>query len=510
MTASNPTSVSWEPPFGRAFSRSFRFGEWLGAPVTTLFESWLLTRLEVSLHLQQETRIGIVAPRPHHVVLNGWYFYRLDFLPVSVSAIARSLPRLVPHLLRDARRVAVVFGPFAGRGIGLYEAEWNDELLPRYLAAVRNATDAVERLPLSDLPGLIDGLADLAGEVFASVTVVSGFGYKTEMNLAMFVRRNLPGFGSHLPLLAGLHEPETGDDGHAIESLDWSVPTLGERGLTRAPVNAARRAALEADRRETESRAREMLGNRKRALADFERLLAEAQRGVMNREAQIAHFSRPWPVFRRALARLGMTLAVGGVIDAAADIHELHRDELEAALAARQSGRALDLRSTVTARRAARVRAARVDPPLFAGRLPFLVRKLIAEGPTWLATTGTPGRRELVRGSPASAGSATGPARIIHDLSEAARVLPGDILVAPVTSPAWTPLFGRIGGVVTDVGSALAHASIVAREYGIPAVVGCPHATTSIVDGQLVTIDGAAGVVYAASANGEAERVEAG
>ena len=232
MNEPNPAATGWDPPFGRAFSRSFRFGEWIGAPVTALFESWLLTRLEDSLHHQQETRIGIVAPRPHHVVLSGWYFYRLDFLPVSVRAIARSLPRLVPQLLRDARRVAVVFGPFAGRGIGLYEADWHNELLPRYLASVREATDVVERLPISELPGLIDSLADLAGEVFASVTVVSGFGYKTEMSLAMFVRRNLPGFGSHLPLLAGLHEPETGDDGHAIESLDWSVPTLGERGLT--------------------------------------------------------------------------------------------------------------------------------------------------------------------------------------------------------------------------------------------------------------------------------------
>ncbi len=72
---------------------------------------------------------------------------------------------------------------------------------------------------------------------------------------------------------------------------------------------------------------------------------------------------------------------------------------------------------------------------------------------------------------------------------------PGEILVAPLTAPAWTPLFTRAAGVVTDVGSAAAHASIIAREYGIPAIVGCGDATARLRTGMRVTVDGTAGNV---------------
>jgi phosphoenolpyruvate synthase/pyruvate phosphate dikinase len=72
---------------------------------------------------------------------------------------------------------------------------------------------------------------------------------------------------------------------------------------------------------------------------------------------------------------------------------------------------------------------------------------------------------------------------------------PGEILVAPLVTPAWTPLFRIAAGVVTDVGNAMSHTSIVAREYGIPAVVGCGDATSRLIDGERVTVDGAAGTV---------------
>jgi len=74
-------------------------------------------------------------------------------------------------------------------------------------------------------------------------------------------------------------------------------------------------------------------------------------------------------------------------------------------------------------------------------------------------------------------------------------LLQGEVLVAPVTAPAWTPLFGLASAVVTDVGSAAAHASIIAREYGIPAVVGCGDATSRLHTGMRVTVDGGTGNV---------------
>ncbi len=97
-------------------------------------------------------------------------------------------------------------------------------------------------------------------------------------------------------------------------------------------------------------------------------------------------------------------------------------------------------------------------------------------------------------GSPASAGVATGPARVILD-PVGAHLEPGDILVAPSTDPGWTPLFLTAGGLVMEMGGSNSHGAVVAREYGIPAVVGVPDATRKIADGQRISVDGAAGLV---------------
>jgi phosphoenolpyruvate synthase/pyruvate phosphate dikinase len=98
------------------------------------------------------------------------------------------------------------------------------------------------------------------------------------------------------------------------------------------------------------------------------------------------------------------------------------------------------------------------------------------------------------QGMPAAPGRATGTARVVHDPATA-RIEPGDILVAATTDPGWTPLFMTAGGLVTETGSPLAHGPSVAREYGIPAVICLPMATTRIQSGQTLTIDGAAGTV---------------
>ncbi|MCP4543418.1 MAG: hypothetical protein GY832_40415 [Chloroflexi bacterium] len=71
----------------------------------------------------------------------------------------------------------------------------------------------------------------------------------------------------------------------------------------------------------------------------------------------------------------------------------------------------------------------------------------------------------------------------------------GDVLVAPLTTPAWTPLFARASAIVTDIGGPLSHGSIVAREYGIPAVLGTGAATKRIRSGQVITVDGSTGIV---------------
>ncbi|WP_277213195.1 PEP/pyruvate-binding domain-containing protein [Isoptericola croceus] len=102
----------------------------------------------------------------------------------------------------------------------------------------------------------------------------------------------------------------------------------------------------------------------------------------------------------------------------------------------------------------------------------------------------------LVAGTAASPGTATGPARVVHGFDDFGTFRPGEVLVCRTTSPAWTPLLARAAAVVTEVGGALAHAAIVAREFGIPAVVAAPRATSMLTDGRTVSVDGSRGTVH--------------
>ena len=103
---------------------------------------------------------------------------------------------------------------------------------------------------------------------------------------------------------------------------------------------------------------------------------------------------------------------------------------------------------------------------------------------------------DTLKGVAASPGRITAPARVLHGPEDFAQMQAGDVLVAAITTPAWTPLFVRAAGIVTDVGGPLSHGSIVAREYGIPAVLGTDSATKRIRSGQTITVDGSEGKVY--------------
>ncbi|MFC0582782.1 PEP/pyruvate-binding domain-containing protein [Micrococcoides hystricis] len=100
-----------------------------------------------------------------------------------------------------------------------------------------------------------------------------------------------------------------------------------------------------------------------------------------------------------------------------------------------------------------------------------------------------------LNGVPGSHGTITAPARVVHGPSDFSNVQAGDIMVCPYTDPAWTPLFSIAAGIITETGGALSHAAIVAREYGIPAVLGITAATTCIENGALVALNGTTGTV---------------
>jgi pyruvate,water dikinase len=110
-------------------------------------------------------------------------------------------------------------------------------------------------------------------------------------------------------------------------------------------------------------------------------------------------------------------------------------------------------------------------------------------------TLAEPQRDGVIKGIGASAGIVRGTARLVRTLDEVDRLSRGEILVTYATAPPWTPLFAIAAAVVTDTGGMLSHCAVVAREYGIPAVVGSKTATQRIADGALITVDGTAGTV---------------
>jgi pyruvate,water dikinase len=229
------------------------------------------------------------------------------------------------------------------------------------------------------------------------------------------------------------------------------------------------------------------------------------------REAHVRELTLPWPVLRRAVLRIGEALAALGVVGTADDAFFLSRAELLEGLSGhgdspagpggaerrpRGSERRPDGRIDTATRRATLAEQARLTPPLFVGTVGPVLRRLLAAFASMVGAMRSD--RAIVSGTPASAGRATGVVRVIRGPEGFADLQDGEILVAPITAPAWTPLFLRAAAVVTDVGSAAAHASVIAREYGIPAVVGCGDATVRLRTGLRVTVDGATGNVEAA------------
>jgi phosphohistidine swiveling domain-containing protein len=215
----------------------------------------------------------------------------------------------------------------------------------------------------------------------------------------------------------------------------------------------------------------------------FTRLLHWAQTSAPVREDALADIGLAWPQLRRMLHELGRRLTAAGVIDQVDDVFWLHCDEIVADPPARLADR-------VDERKILWRGQQRATPP------PMLPRG------TWMDSFDSlmPARSQqqdgdVLTGTGASAGQVTAPARLLAGPQDFGRMQPGDVLVASITTPAWTSLFAMASAVVTDVGGPLSHSSIVAREYGIPAVLGTGVATRRIPDGTLVHVDGDAGTV---------------
>jgi phosphohistidine swiveling domain-containing protein len=202
-----------------------------------------------------------------------------------------------------------------------------------------------------------------------------------------------------------------------------------------------------------------------------------------------------WSLVRPMILELGRRLVEVGTFLEAEDTFYLVTEELNQALAARKSGKALPQLGTLAAERR-ELREARKKH-----RAPAVVpeaaraNKYIAQVESMAAQITNDDASATMHGFAVSSGQVTARASVVMGPADFDQMEPGSILVSPLTTPAWTQLFAHAAGLVTDMGSILAHGSIVAREYGIPAVLGVGNGTERIAHGQLITIDGDAGTV---------------
>ena len=255
---------------------------------------------------------------------------------------------------------------------------------------------------------------------------------------------------------------------------------------------------LAADRERRVAAARERLRGYPGPMVErFEHLLAAAQTATMLSEEHAfwIDYGTLYEV-RRVILACGRRLVDAGVLTQTSDVFYLTPEELAENLDANAGP---DRRRLAAERDAALQHGRSLSPPPALGTEPSepggddplsrALGKFIGAPPQPSADS------TVIHGHAGAPGLVRGRARVVRSLDDGARVLPGEILVAPATLPPWTPLFAMAAAVVTDAGGILSHCAVVAREYGIAAVVGTGTATTLIRDGHLLEVDGTAGVV---------------
>ncbi len=356
------------------------------------------------------------------------------------------------------------------------------------------------------LPGrLISGIGDIdsappshamwamSRTVVASTELTEAFNAGLE-GLRSRLEQSEPGRG----LLATLAEfvaehgargPSEWDPGSPTWEInpDVVLPAINAMRFADESLSPANRhAAAVADREAAETEARAALAGNEEALATLEMGLRVAKIFLPTRERTKLTEMMAIHEIRLPMYELGRRGVEAGALAEAKDVFLLLDDELDGYIADPQS-----MAATIAERKVTFAELAKLQDPFIIHRdVPPLgewkQRDLAAEP----VTVG-----EVLAGVPGSPGVSTGKARVITDPGDPRGLEPGEILVAPLTDPSWTPLFVPTAGVVVEVGAPLSHSVIVSREFGVPCVTGVYGAARRIPDGAVISVDGSAGTV---------------
>jgi pyruvate,water dikinase len=270
------------------------------------------------------------------------------------------------------------------------------------------------------------------------------------------------------------------------ETLTPSLETIKTFAAGKGESPFLRQATFEKRRKQAEQEiVRHIQAPRKKL---FLKLLHWAQETAPMREDAIYLMGMGHPLIRRMLHEISKRLIQRGAISQLDDIYWLTKSELEALIVGLDENKSLsNMSGAIPVRKAQLEKQRDYVPP---SKLPKKSGKMISRAPQKRKDG-----KIVLTGIGASTGIVTASACVLHSPADFESFQPGCVLVAVTTTPAWTPLFAFASAIVTDIGGPLSHSSIVAREYGIPAVMATYTATRAIKNGQMITVDGSVGVV---------------
>ena len=334
-----------------------------------------------------------------------------------------------------------------------------------------------------DVPGLAAALDGVRSAEVLAVDPPNGVAAHDWASFVARLNEHLAQFGHTIYNLDFANPVPADDPTPVVEALKHAIAGRGADPAQRQRESAERRERITA----------ELLGRldpvRRRAT---EASLRRAQEWAPIREDALAAMGLAWPTLRRLLHELGGRLVRAGAIEHSEDVFWLTSTEADADAAALDAGaETLAGHGAAIESRHRRWRGQQLaTPPQY----------LPVSGWMTMMDSMMPARDgnqtgPVLHGTGGSGGRVTAPARVLTDAADFAAFQPGEVLVASITTPAYTPLFALAAGVVTDIGGVLSHGSIVAREYGIPAVLGTGNATKRIATGETITVDGGAGTV---------------
>ncbi|NIS81083.1 MAG: hypothetical protein GTO14_12940 [Anaerolineales bacterium] len=542
--------TEWKLPKGNYAALRNNIVELMADPLTPLFGSLGLAAVNTSMNRLLEHFFGRpdLMPEGPIILVNSYAYYNGSLKPWQIAQILFRSVGIAKRMFRGAvERWTQEGRPQYLAAITRWEKQdWRTDSSSNILAGVRELAEAAIDAYLALVSGVLpaawisEGLFTLVYNILikrrkdpSAPIFLLGFdslpiqAEKSLYDQAVWARgdKNLAAYLQNTPTEQQTVHLESGEVppdinpvswgewrtrfsthmrrfGHMIYNLDFGNPVPADDPrpiletirlyISGRGVDPHSRQQAAAEQREQAVQATE---NRLKRLRRnlFRKFLTTAQRYAPLREDGLADIGLCYPLLRQMLREIGSRFIKAGMIEDQDDIFWLNQDEVERATELLDRGGKLnDMSAVIPQRKAAWYAARRISPPV---ALPKITVPGISKRKT-KARRGRGSDWNTLKGVAASSGRSTATARVLHGPEDFDQMDTGDVLVAAITTPAWTPLFARAAAVVTDVGGPLSHGSIVAREYGIPAVLGTGQATRTIRSGQIITVDGNEGIVY--------------